>query len=177
MTDCGSKRALDGTAGTGAHCVHMHTSLPLPPSGSCTCWHIRRLARRLTAVYDAALAPHGLTVTQYSALVTLARLAAPCAVGDLAERLQMDRTTTVRLVAPLEAEGLVSRAAGVTDRRARPLVLTAKGRRRLAAALPAWRDVQGAVDTLLGERLAAGLRRDATAAAEALRALPHGGPA
>jgi DNA-binding MarR family transcriptional regulator len=146
----------------------MHT-LPLPPPGTCTCWQVRRLARQLTALYDAALAPHGLTVTQYSALVTLARLDVPCAVAELGRRLDMDRTTTVRLVAPLEAAGLVARAAVRGDARARPLVLTAKGRRRLAAALPAWRQVQQQVDARLAARGADSLHQTAATAARALR--------
>jgi DNA-binding MarR family transcriptional regulator len=148
----------------------MHAMLPLelPPPGTCTCSQVRRLARQLTSVYDAALAPHGLTVTQYAALATLARAQAPCAVAELGRRLQMDRTTTVRLIAPLAADALVVRADTAGDRRARPLLLTAKGRRRLAAALPAWRRVQQDVDACLGERLADGLRKAATAAARAL---------
>jgi DNA-binding MarR family transcriptional regulator len=148
--------------------MHAFAPLPLPPAGSCTCWQVRRLARQLTALYDAALEPHELTVTQYSALVTLARLDAPCAVAALARHLDMDRTTTVRLVAPLEAAGLVARAALSGDRRARPLLLTAKGHRRLAAALPAWRKVQQQVDARLGARDADGLHE---AAAKASRAL------
>jgi DNA-binding MarR family transcriptional regulator len=145
----------------------MH-ALTLPPPGRCTCSAVRRLARRLTSLYDAALAPHGLTVTQYAALVALARAAAPLSVADLARRLQMDRTTTVRLVAPLESAGLVARRGAGEDRRARPLALTAAGRRRLAAAMAAWLQAQRTVDTTLGAPLADGLRTQADAATRAL---------
>jgi DNA-binding MarR family transcriptional regulator len=62
------------------------------------------LARRLTALYDAKLARHGLTVTQYAALAMLMHAPRPLSVAALARRLQMDRTTTsawwVRFGAP-----------------------------------------------------------------------------
>lgn len=146
----------------------MHASLP--PAGLCHCSGVRRLARGLTAVYDAALAAHGLTVTQYAALAALARSGTPLAVADLARRLQMDRTTTVRLVGPLESAGLVARAGDATDRRSRPLRLTPAGRRRLRAAIPAWRAAQQQVEARLGGRLAHELRANAEAATRALAA-------
>lgn len=148
----------------------MHAKA-LPAAGSCTCSRVRGLARRLTALYDAALAPHGLTVTQYAALVTLVRSDEPLPVAELARRLDMDRTTTSRLVGPLETEGLVTRvAAGSGDARSRPLRPTPKGRRRLAAAVPAWEIAQRDVETMLGERLRASLHATAEAAGRALAA-------
>lgn len=142
----------------------------LPPAGSCTCSQVRGLARRLTGIYDAALLPHGLTITQYAALMTLARVAGALAIGDLAQRLQMDRSTTSRLLAPLQRDGLVSQAAGVdrADHRARFVRLTARGERRLRAAVPAWSGAQQQVEALLGVPLARSL---AGAARRATRAL------
>ena len=130
-------------------------------------------------MYDAALAPHGLTVTQYAALVAVARVENGLAVADLAQRLQMDRTTTSRLVGPLERAGLVarvdaSRARGERlrgDARTRPLQITAKGERRLRSATPAWQDVQSRVDALLGVDLQAALMQAADAAGRALAAV------
>lgn len=148
----------------------MH-EIGLPPAGSCTCSRVRGLARRLTALYDTALAPHGLTVTQYAALVVLMRADQPLAVAELARRLQMDRTTTSRLVGPLEAEGLVARsAAGSDDARARPLRPTAKGRRRVQAAIPAWSAAQRRVESILGGELCESLHRSTQAAGRALAA-------
>src|SRR6202011_3114428 len=40
---------------------------------SCACTTLRRAARAATAAYDAALAPLGLRITQFSVLCTLAR--------------------------------------------------------------------------------------------------------
>lgn len=152
--------------------MHAKTN-DLAGTGACTCHRVRSLARRLTALYDAALAEHGLTVTQYAALVTVARSSVPVAVAELARRLQMDRTTTSRLVGPLEAAGLLARATALSgrgDARSRPLHVTAKGRRRLGAAIPAWRTAQSEVDAILGERLRADLERATDAACGALAA-------
>lgn len=145
-------------------------AITLPPAGLCTCSKVRGLARRLTTRYDAALAPHGLTVTQYALLATLARAQAPLPVVELARRLAMDRSTTSRLAAPLEAAGLLTRADPLDggDPRARPLALTASGRRRLLAAVPAWRNAQREVDALLGEALCTQLNTTAEAALAAL---------
>jgi DNA-binding MarR family transcriptional regulator len=150
----------------------MHpNALDLPAAGSCTCSKLRGLARRVTGLYDAALAPHRVTVTQYAALATMARSGAPIPVAQLARRLQMDRTTTSRLVGPLEAEGLVVRVdarKSYGDARARPLQLTAKGRRRLAGALPAWQAAQRDLAAILGEGLSTRLHRATEAATHAL---------
>lgn len=133
----------------------------LPPSGRCTCFKVRRLARQLTALYDSALASSGLTVTQYAALSTLARADEPLPVARLARVLGMDRTTTSRLVHPLERDGLLNRAdcaeLGV-DARARPLVITGEGRRRLRAAIAGWERAQREVARVLGHDLDATLR-------------------
>ncbi len=149
--------------------------MPLPPPGTCTCSQVRGLARRLTGVYDAALAGHGLTVTQYAALMALARAAAPLAIGEIAQRLQMDRSTTTRLLAPLERDGLVAVPAAVhlrrgerIDQRARRLRLTSRGERRLRAAIPSWSSAQQQVDELLGAALGQSLARVTRAAAAAL---------
>lgn len=153
------------------------STAPLPPAGSCTCSQVRGLARRLTGVYDAALAGHGLTVTQYAALMALARAAAPLAIGELAQRLQMDRSTTTRLLAPLERDGLVAQPAAAhlrrgerQDQRARLLRLTPRGERRLHAAVPSWAAAQREVDALLGANVVQSLARATRAANDALAA-------
>src|SRR4030095_2075839 len=132
---------------------------------------VRTLARQLTGLYDAELERHGLTITQYAALLTLMRASSALSVAELARRLQMDRTTTSRLVGPLEKDGLVARAEpGVAgdDSRARPLQVAARGRKRVLAAVPSWRAAQQRVEALLGAPLQTALGRAADAARRAL---------
>jgi DNA-binding MarR family transcriptional regulator len=122
-----------------------------------------RSGTTLTGFVRRRAVVHGLTVTQYAALATLAR-ASDAPVAELARRLQMERTTTTRLVAPLLAGGLLARLDGRKirgDGRARPLRLTSKAsttrrgdscvapraaRRRQASRRTAARDARSAAD-------------------------------
>jgi DNA-binding MarR family transcriptional regulator len=62
-------------------------------------------------------------------------------MGALAEFLGLERTTLTRGAALLEAKGWI-RTGISDDRRARPLRLTAAGRRKLESAYPAWKSAQ-----------------------------------
>lgn len=132
------------------------TSAPIRPVSErdlerplhCLCFSVRRTARTLTQVYDAALAPTGLTVSQFSVLSVIG-LAAPIAMRRLASWLGMDRTTLTRALAPLQREGLVQMVAA-KDRRERRMALTQAGKERLRAALPYWRRAQDEVAALFG---------------------------
>lgn len=58
---------------------------------------------------------------------------------NLAERMRMDRATTMGIVDRLSDRGFLKREASKTDRRKQALYLTAAGRTRLAAAKKAIR--------------------------------------
>ena len=49
------------------------TPLFVSEYGPCACSQIRRTARTLSLLYDKALQPAGITVTQYAVLVNVAR--------------------------------------------------------------------------------------------------------
>jgi DNA-binding MarR family transcriptional regulator len=131
---------------------------PALPRG-CTCARLRRLTRRITAVYDRELAAVGLRVTQYSLLSTLRREAgaAGMAVSVLAERMDMDRTTLTRNLKPLIDQGLAALAADPQDARVRRALITEAGQAALAAAQPHWKRAQLEVNRTLGEATVAGL--------------------
>lgn len=128
---------------------------------SCYCTRLRRAARALTEHYDAALAPAGLKVTQYSLLRAIGRLDAPC-ISDLAEATGLDRSTLGRNLRVLAKEGLVAMASGA-DERARLVGITAKGHAAVALAQPLWDATQERIAARLEpverEALAAALRR------------------
>jgi DNA-binding MarR family transcriptional regulator len=114
----------------------------LPPSklGPCTCTDIRRAARKLTSLYDSALAPVGITITQYSILASIGR-AGELSHTVLAEKLGMDRTTLTRnLRSLIEAKWVV--VGSGEDRRQRWLHLTTAGKTKLKRCLPLWEKVQ-----------------------------------
>ena len=92
----------------------------------CVCATLRRAARAVTAAYDAALAPSGLRITQFSILCKLARLG-PLPVTRLAAEAALDRSTMGRNLNPLERRGLVRIEVGNVDQRERVAYLTAAG--------------------------------------------------
>jgi DNA-binding MarR family transcriptional regulator len=119
-----------------------------PVESPCVCATLRMATRAVARLYDRALEPYGLRTTQYSILARL-EVEGPAAVGHLAARLAMDRTTLAREAAPLVEAGLVEEATG-EDRRSRLLALTPGGLERLESARPAWRDAQRHVRNELG---------------------------
>ena len=123
----------------------------------CTCFHVRRLARRVTQFYDRALAPCGLRVTQFSLLTCLLRR--PRAMQELADALDMDRTTLTRNLKPLLAARLVALEAGEDDARLRVVQLTAAGRARHGEASSLWQRAQADIDASWGRAQVASLHR------------------
>lgn len=126
----------------------------------CLCANVRRAALALTAMYDGALAPHGLKVTQFSLLRAVERHGAPNLTA-LSEATGLDRSTLGRNLRVLEGLGLVTLSPG-DDQRDRVVGLTARGRARVQAAARAWKDVQEHLSSTLGpdaERLVAIARR------------------
>jgi DNA-binding MarR family transcriptional regulator len=118
------------------------------PQVACACGRLRRATRALSQLYDDALAPAGLRVTQFSLLRTLAQHG-PLRIRELAARQLLDRTALSRNLEPLIARGLVSTTAGA-DARTRQVALTPAGARELRAAAPAWRRAQAEVRERVG---------------------------
>ena len=118
----------------------------------CACFNVRKTARVITQLYDEALRPTGLRVTQFS-LLMVTRSLEPIIVTRLAKMGAMDRTTLTRNLRPLEKQGLVRIEPG-EDRRERQVMLTTRGQQALAKALPLWEKAQARVAEGFGrERL------------------------
>jgi DNA-binding MarR family transcriptional regulator len=114
--------------------------LHAPKLGPCACSQVRRLARKLSSLYDTLLSPEGLTITQYSLLANIER-AGQLSHAVLAENVGMDRTTLTRNLRPLTTTKWVAATIG-KDRRQHLLQLTAAGRRKLVRTLPLWEEAQ-----------------------------------
>jgi DNA-binding MarR family transcriptional regulator len=115
----------------------------------CTCFKLRRLSRRVTAVYDRALSAAGMRVTQYSLLGHLRGLSG-VPISELAEMLDMDRTTLTRNLKPLVEAGWVKVRSSGEDARVRLVQLTSAGEERWKAARAYWRQAQDEVNTTIG---------------------------
>ena len=135
---------------------------------TCIAVRLRLLNRVVTNLYDDALRPLGLKVSQLNILIVTARLglARPAQVCDI---LQLDVSTLSRNVKPLQAHGWLE-VVPDEDARAQPFRLTPQGKRLIEKAIPAWQEAQRQAGELLGAEGVALLDR----AAEKLRATKSG---
>lgn len=98
---------------------------------------------------NAALAPSGLRVRQYSVLTLVCDEPNGLSQRHLAAVLGLDPSQVVALVDELDEAGLVRRQSDPQDRRARLVTATAAGRRRhRSAAVRAAQGVQERLATL-----------------------------
>ena len=117
-------------------------------SNACYCIVLRKASRRISAVYDEALAPYGINIAQFSAMRNIKRYE-PISLTDLADKLDLDRSTVGRNMKVLERMGIVATATG-EDQREAALSLTEEGKALLARAEPIWHDVQVQIEERLG---------------------------
>jgi DNA-binding MarR family transcriptional regulator len=122
----------------------------------CNCHSLRQATRRVTQLYDRALAPLDLRATQYALLVGVERLG-PISLIPLADAMVMDRATLGHNVRPLEARGYLTLSVG-QDRRSREVSLTKAGRKVLADARPLWQRAQTVFEDEIGVKEAAEMR-------------------
>ena len=124
----------------------------------CVCFNLRKTTRAITQVYDVALRPTGLRVTQFSLLIATMMLES-VTVTRLAEIGVMDRTTLTRNLKPLEKKGMIKVVPG-DDQRTRVVTLTTRGQEILTKALPLWEKAQARVIKELGQERWNTLQRD-----------------
>ncbi|GLV54235.1 hypothetical protein KDH_10830 [Dictyobacter sp. S3.2.2.5] len=117
---------------------------------NCTGFNLRKATRSITQLYNTALAPTKLLITQFSILAILAAYN-PCSIKLCSEELGMDPTTLSRNLRPLERRQLVQRSIDMEDQRAQVLELTAQGRQALQEAQPYWQAAQTQVISTMGE--------------------------
>jgi DNA-binding MarR family transcriptional regulator len=121
----------------------------------CVCINLRRMSRMVSQIYDDALAPAGLKITQFCLLRAIARLG-PVGVSALAEDQELDRTTLTRNLSLLERDGLIEQSPGA-DKRTSLAQLTRVGNAAIARALPHWERVQEELRRSLGAQALAQL--------------------
>jgi DNA-binding MarR family transcriptional regulator len=129
------------------------TAPPVPPAGRCTGTAMRRAMRRVSQIYDEALAPCGLRSTQKAVLDGIAKAGRPT-MGELAASLVLDRSALAHNIKPLEREGLVEVVVDEHDKRNRLVALTEAGRAKLAQPMPLWEEAQRRFERAFGEEKA-----------------------
>jgi DNA-binding MarR family transcriptional regulator len=116
---------------------------------SCIAGRIRLLNRVVTNLYDEALRPLGVKLSQGNVLAVTAKLgvARPAEVCAI---LELDTSTLSRTVERMVSNGWLEILAD-EDGRSHPFRLTQQGKRLMEKAIPAWEKAQCDAKKLLGE--------------------------
>jgi DNA-binding MarR family transcriptional regulator len=116
---------------------------------NCIAVRVRMLNRVVTNLYDDALRPLGLKISQLNVLVAAAKLglAQP---GKVCNILQMDTSTLSRNVERMRAKGWLEVVPG-EDGRTKQFRLTTRGAKLLEKAVPVWEQAQRQAGDLLGQ--------------------------
>ncbi len=122
----------------------------------CICATLRVAARKMTARYDAALAPIGINLAQFSLLRNVSRLGS-VSLTELGRKVELDRSTIGRNVRVLQRMGLVQVTPGA-DQREATVALAEAGRDVLQRGAPLWDGVQDRIASDLGAAGVAHLR-------------------
>ena len=120
---------------------------PSAPRG-CTNFKLRQLLRRVSLVYDRAMAECGLKTTQYSLLTHVEKLG-PITQAELAKVMAMDSSTLSRNLKPLQLAGWVAIQTG-SDARSHALTMTASGRKKRVEAQALWKRAQLQLNETVG---------------------------
>ncbi len=121
----------------------------------CLAVRVRMLNRTITAIYDEALRPLGLTTGQLNILVIVTKRG-PMSPGDVARRFNMEKSTVSRNVQRMRKNGWLA----VTDSgsgRSQELTLTQLGKTLLEKTVPVWEEAQTRARAVLGRSGAASI--------------------
>jgi DNA-binding MarR family transcriptional regulator len=125
-------------------------------AADCLSVRVRLLSRTITAIYDDALRPLGLTAGQLNVLVVIAKRG-PISPGEIARRLNMEKSTVSRNLARMRDNDWITVTAGESGHKQR-LTLNRRGKALLERSLPAWEEAQSQTRAVLGQRGADSIR-------------------
>lgn len=118
-------------------------------AGECIAVRLRMLNRVVTNLYDDALRPLGVKVSQMNILVAAGKMES-ARPAEVCARLHLDVSTLSRNVERMKARGWLE-VIPDEDGRAQPFRLTNEGGKLLEKATPAWKKAQRQAKALLGE--------------------------
>ncbi len=118
-------------------------------AAGCIAGRLRLLNRVVTNLYDDALRPLGVRLSQGNVLAVTAKLGV-ARPAQVCEMLQLDSSTLSRTVERMVANGWLEIVPG-QDARTQPFRLTKAGRDLMERAIPAWEEAQTRARELLGE--------------------------
>ena len=118
-------------------------------TGPCYWKKLRIITDAVTQRYNQALEPLELNINQFCILSNIDKLHEP-STAALAKAIELDRTTLVRTLKPLESRGLVTDSS-LSTQRSRKLQLTSDGKRTLKEARKRWNHVQKEIEQTFGD--------------------------
>jgi DNA-binding MarR family transcriptional regulator len=123
----------------------------------CIATRLRMANRVITKVYDDALRPCGVKVSQMAMLVVAEDRGLICQ-SEVGAELQLDDSTLSRNLELMRANGWLEEVSA-NDARVHSYCLTERGRTLLDKAIPVWRRAQGEAKRLLGDAGVRALRQ------------------
>jgi DNA-binding MarR family transcriptional regulator len=126
-------------------------------AGECVAVRLRMLNRLITNIYDNALRPLDLKVSQMNILVAAAKMGTARPI-EVCEHLHLDVSTLSRNVERMKTRGWLE-VVPDEDGRSQPFQLTPQGFKLLGEAVPAWREAQRQVTGILGDGFVHDLNR------------------
>jgi len=118
-------------------------------ANECVAVRLRTLNRVITNIYDDALRPLDLKVSQMNILVAAAKMGTARPL-EVCEYLHLDVSTLSRNVERMKARGWLQ-VVPDEDGRSQPFQLTQQGWKLLEKAVPAWSEAQQQVKAALGD--------------------------
>ncbi|WP_266182055.1 MarR family winged helix-turn-helix transcriptional regulator [Dyella humicola] len=114
----------------------------------CLMTRSRRISRVVTNLYDQELRPFGLSSSQFSLLVLIARMDG-ASKAEIGRANFQERSTSTRNLQLVLDQGWAEEIVPEKGR-SRPIRISKEGRELLAQAMPAWRAAQVKANQLLG---------------------------
>ena len=120
-------------------------------SSNCIAVRLKILNRTITSIYDKALKPYGIRVTQLNVVFAVSLLG-PVEIRPLCALLSMDNSTMCRTLSRIEEKGwLISEPSGHGKNII--ISITQSGKELLLSVYPAWKEAQVQAEALMGREL------------------------
>lgn len=121
-----------------AHDTAILTADEAPP---CLWMRLRLAAKRLMTLYEARVAPSGVSMAQFGLLAGIAE-EPELTISRLAEKRELAPSTLTRSLRPMHDAGWIEVFTDADNRRIKRLRLTKAGRARFKAAYAGWKQAQ-----------------------------------
>jgi DNA-binding MarR family transcriptional regulator len=125
----------------------------------CVAVRLRLITRAVTRIYNKALRPHGITISQMNILVAISSLG-EANQQKISRALQLEKSTLSRDTQRMIENGWIVSLAG-EDARSTVLRMTPEGTRLLKKTVPAWQSAQEQAMELIGRSGVENLHRAA----------------